>query len=206
MALKSNRSILIIGFIVILCSTIFPTVNVRALTDPSATVDFPGLDVFIKGIKNGQADQLRGLYIPNILAARIVQQPTGMYGFVSTSQNVLTQFGLASKYGSTGLLAHNDLAGQSFAYLHEGQEFRLVYGDGRTTTFVVSKVLQYQAMQPNSTSSSFVDLENDSIVSTAELFTTIYDRPGQVVLQTCINAQDNPTWGRLFIIAEPLTK
>jgi hypothetical protein len=206
LALKCIRSILIISCIIILGSTIIPTVNVQALTDPFDTVDLPGLDVFIKGIKNGQADQLRGLYIPNILAARVVQQPTGMYGFVSNSQNVLTQFGLASKFGSTGLLAHNDLAGQSFAYLHEGQEFRLVYGDGRTTTFVVSKVLQYQALQPNSTSSSFVDLENDSILSTAELFTTIYDRPGQVVLQTCINAQDNPTWGRLFIIAEPLTK
>jgi hypothetical protein len=32
----------------------------------------------------------------------------------------------------------------------------------------------------------------------------IYGRRGDLVLQTCIEAQGIDTWGRLFVIAEPV--
>ena len=203
MALKSIRSILTLSFVVILCTTLIPTRSVHALTGHFNSVSLPALDTFVEKVTNGQVDELRGIYIPEILAARVVQQPVGMYDFVSRWQNVLTQFGLASKFGSTGLLAHNDLAGKSFALLHEGQEFYLIYGDGQIYTFVVSEILQYQALEPTSTASNFVDAKNGDVLTTAELFTKIYDRPGQVIFQTCIDVEDSPAWGRLFVIAQP---
>ena len=134
---------------------------------------------------------------------QIVQQPTGNNEFVSPRQGIATQFGLASKLGATGLLAHNYLAGESFSLLEKGQKFYLIYGNGRTSTFVVTEILNYQALKPTSTSSDYVDLENGSLLKASELFSKIYDRPGQVIFQTCVSNEGNRSWGRLFVIAEP---
>jgi hypothetical protein len=136
----------------------------------------------------------------------VVQQPAGDNDFVSPRQNVLTQFDLASQFGSTGLLAHNYLAGESLALLQRDQIFYLVYGDGRVAVFAIREILRYQALEPESSYSRFVDLENNNTLSTAELFTRVYNSPGKVILQTCIARQDNLSWGRLFIIAEPYSR
>ncbi len=73
----------------------------------------------------------------------------------------LTQFRMASNYGNVGLLAHNHLSGKLFSDIAVGQEIRLVYGDGSVEYFVVTEVLRYQALQPNSPWSNFRDLETD---------------------------------------------
>jgi len=203
MALKSIRSILILSFIVILFSTLIPTGDVQALSGRVRARRMPLLDTFISQVENGQAEELRGVYIPEILAARVVQQPTENNEFVSPRQNILTQFGLASRFGSTGLLAHNELAGESISQLQEGQRFYLIYGNGQISAFVITEILHYQALEPTSTSSNFVDLENGGLLTASELFSRIYDRPGQVIFQTCISAEGNPAWGRLFVIAQP---
>jgi len=189
--------------IAVLCGTVLPTRNVHALNNYPDDVALLAMDIFIEQIKNGEAGELGGIYIPEILAARVVQQPSGMDAFISPWENVMTQFGMAAKFGSTGLLAHNYLAGRNFARLTEGQKFFLVYGDGQTSMFRVSEILRFQALEPYSTSSAFVDLKNDSTLTTTELFMKVYGRPGQVVLQTCIEADGNASWGRLFVIAEP---
>jgi len=203
MALKSIRSILILSFIVILFSTLIPTGDVQALSGRLRTRHLPFLDTFISQVENGQAEELRGVYIPEILAARVVQQPIGNDEFVSPRQNIVTQFGLASQFGSTGLLAHSELAGESLSQLQEGQKFYLIYGNGQTSAFVITEILHYQALEPTNTSSNFVDLENGGLLTAPELFSKIYNRPGQVIFQTCISAEGNRAWGRLFIIAEP---
>jgi len=203
MALKSIRSILILSFIVILFSTLIPTGDVQALSSHFRTRRLPLLDTFVSQVKNGQANELRGVYIPEILASPVVQQPAGNNEFVSNRQNIVTQFGLASQFGSTGLLAHNDLAGEGLSLLREGQKFHLIYGNGQTVALVVTEILNYQALQPTSTSSNFVDLENGGLLTASELFLKIYNRPGQVIFQTCIAAEGNRAWGRLFVIAEP---
>ena len=203
MALKPIRSILILSFILILFSTLTPTGNVQALGNHFRTSPLPLLDTFVSQVKNGQTDELRGVYIPEILAARVVQQPTGNNEFVSPRQGIATQFGLASQLGATGLLAHNYLAGESFSLLEEGQKFYLIYGNGRTSAFVVTEILNYRALEPTSSSSDFVDLENGSLLTASELFSKVYNRPGQVIFQTCISNEGNPAWERLFVIAEP---
>lgn len=197
------RFVFLLNIIVVLCCSLLPTTAAYALADDQINVAVPGLDSFVEQLKNGQADVLRGSYIPGILAASVVQQPAGMDDFVSVWENTVTQFSLASRLGSTGLLAHNDLAGKTFTSLQNGQKIYLVYGDGRVFTFIVSKILRYQASDPDSSSSSFIDLKEGNILASPALFTKIYNRPEQLIFQTCIDADDTFTWGRLFVIAEP---
>lgn len=207
MALKSIRSLLTSIFIFFtLSATLIPSYGVQALSSDSHTNNLPLLNVFVSQVKNGQSDQLRGVYIPGILAAPVVQQPAGKDEFVSPRQNILTQFGLASEFGSTGLLAHNNLAGASFSQLETDQKIYLIYGDGQIKTFVVTKILRYQALEPNSTSSKFIDLNTQDSLRAAEVFSKVYNRQGKVVFQTCISAGDEPSWGRLFVVAEPYSQ
>lgn len=203
MALKFIRSIPVLSLIFILFTALIPMRSVQALNDQLTGASLLLLDEFVSQVRNGQAGELRGIYIPEILAARIVQQPAKNYEFVSPRQNIVTEFGLASQVGSIGLLAHNYLAGESFFLLKEAQNFYLIYGDGQISVFVVTEILRYKALEPTSISSKFVGLENDDLLTAPELFSKVYDREGGVVLQTCIEANGNPLWGRLFVIAEP---
>ncbi len=229
MALKSLQSKLFIGVISLaLLLTITPTMvfAIAPGSDPSgpteldssfgharnrltkilphAGISFIELADFIKNIKNGNRDQFTGIYIPELLAARIVQQPVGLPEFVSPRGNIVTQFNAASQFGATGLLAHNFLAGAVFDKLSQGRSFQLIYGDGRTEKFVVAQVLRYQALQPENPISDFIDLDSGLRVSSGQVFSSAYNRPGNVVLQTCIEAEGIKSWGRLFVIAEPI--
>jgi len=204
MAQKPIRNLLTFLFVTVLISVLFPPRIVLALDVPVNQPDLPGLNTFIEQIRNGQAGQLRGVYIPGLLAAPVVQQPNGMNGFVSPRQNVLTQFGLASKQGSTGLLAHNYLAGKAFGLLQPGQKIELIDGSGKISTFIVTDILRYQALEPWNILSTFIDLKNRTSISAGDLFIKIYSRPGRVVLQTCIEADNEPSWGRIFVIAQSI--
>lgn len=203
MVLKSIRSILTVSFVLILFTVLIPMGNVQALSSHLSTDSLPLLDRFVGQGKNGEMDDLRSIYIPGILVAPILQQPRGQGEFVSPRQNVVTQFGLASKFGSAGLLAHNYLAGESFAHLEKGQKFYLVHKDGQTSAFMVTEIWRYQALEPANTSSDFMNLGDGAILTASELFLKVYNRPGQVILQTCISVDEDLSWGRLFVIAEP---
>src|SRR4029079_11385470 len=113
---------------------------------------------FYNPIQNGEADVLRGVYVSNTLVFSVVQQPDNDPYYVSSHDGEATQFSIASQYGNIGLLAHNNLSGKSFSKLSVGQEVELVYGDGRVEGFIVTKVLRFQALQPQSQQSSFLDL------------------------------------------------
>jgi hypothetical protein len=206
MALKSIRSVLVFSIIIVLFQAFPSAGNVHALSGPVEETEIPSLREFAEQVSNGQANELRGLYVPGLLAAPIVQQPAGKDDFVSPWQNVVTQFNLATKFGSAGLLAHNYLAGETFALLEEGQEVYLIHGDGSISTFAVTEIHRYQALPTGGISRTFVDLDTHAAISSADLFTRVYNRPGQVVFQTCIQAGNDPEWGRLFVIAEPTSR
>jgi len=163
----------------------------------------PTFAEFSNSVQNKQTDLLRGVYVTNVLALPVVQQPSGNAGYVSGNDGEATQFRMATQYGNIGLLAHNHLAGKTFSSLIVGQEVRLVYGDGRVEYFVIKEVLKYQALQPNSPYSSFRNLDNDDILSAEQMFKRVYFGDHHVTFQTCIDAEGNPSWGRLFIIAVP---
>ena len=52
---------------------------------------------------------LRGIYSENEFAFPVVKQPAGNPGYVSTIEDVVTEFSMAKKYGVTGIVAHNYL-------------------------------------------------------------------------------------------------
>ncbi len=88
--LKLSRSILLFSLMAVLCGIMLPSHEVRALNVDSRDVSLPAMDTFVDQVMNGQAGELRGIYIPNIIAARVVQQPSGMDAFISPWENVVT--------------------------------------------------------------------------------------------------------------------
>lgn len=163
----------------------------------------PPMEEFIGEVVNGDPDDLRGIYVPDVMAYEIQPQPKGKPAHVTLDHDALTLFGMASDHGSVGLLAHNYLAGSDFFQIEHGQLIHLVYGDGRAETFIARHMWRYQALTPNSVMSNFVDLESGELLTASQLFLKVYNRPGDVVLQTCINQDGEASWGRLFIIAAP---
>jgi len=167
------------------------------------TASLPTFSDFSKSVQNGQADVLRGVYASNVLALPIIQQPSDNAGYVSSNDGEATQFRMASQFGNVGLLAHNHLSGKAFSGLAVGQEIRLIYGDGRVEYFVVNEVLKYQALQPNSPYSSFKNLDKNETLTAEQMFKRVYFGDRHITFQTCINAEGNLSWGRLFVIAIP---
>jgi hypothetical protein len=192
-----NGSLLLI---VLACLFFNPTPAFTLGNDES---DLPTFAEFSKSVKNNQAGVLAGVYVSDVLALPIIQQPVGNAGYVTSFDGQVTQFGMATQFGSVGLLAHNNLSGSLFSKLAVGQEVRLVYGDGKVETFVISEVLQYQALDPNSPYSSFRDLSSDKTLTAEQLFKKVYTGDRHVTFQTCIAGPGSLSWGRLFVIATP---
>ena len=167
------------------------------------TAILPAFTDFSKSVQNGQKDVLRGIYVDKLLALPVVQQPSSNPSYVSSNDGETTQFGMASKFGNIGLLAHNHLSGKSFSQLTVGQEVRLVYGDGHVEHFIITEVLKFQALQPNSPYSSFKNLNKDETLTAEQMFKRVYLGDHHVTFQTCIEANGELSWGRLFVIAVP---
>lgn len=162
------------------------------------------LDNFVSSVSSGNGGQVVGLHAPELFSMPVQQQPDSNPGYVSSQPGVVTQFNMASQYGTTGLLAHNTLAGFMFYYVTVGQEIDLVYGDGYVQHYRVTDILRYQALNPSSPYSDFIDLDNSGYrIGAAQLFSQIYGGKNQLVLQTCLSNNGNPSWGRLFITAVP---
>ncbi len=188
-------------FVVVLLSSYLHVSPVEAKPSDHIVQDF---HKFVTSVVNGNAAELRGVYVPSIMALPVVQQPTGFAGYVSGNDNEVTQFGIAAEVGNVGLLAHNHLAGRFFTQLKAGDIVFLVYGDGRIESFAVTQIMQYQALDPNSPYSEFKALDTQ-ITSTAEkLFNSVYRGDRRVVFQTCIESNGDSSWGRLFVIAKPV--
>jgi hypothetical protein len=160
------------------------------------------LETFTASLKKTDASQLVGVFVKNIMAVTVVQQSSA--SSVSTRPETVTQFGLASKSGSIGLLAHDYLAGSSFSNLVTGTEIILIYGNGSTKKYQVSSIRKYQAISPNDAYSNFVNLDNPvKTLSSTDVFNETYGAGSNLVLQTCISKNGNSSWGRLFVIATP---
>jgi hypothetical protein len=164
----------------------------------------PSLNTFIETVKNGDAATLRGVYVPNVMAFVIEQQPAGNPAYVSTADSVVTQFSIATQVGNVGLLAHNTHAGAFFTGIQSGSLIVLVYGDGHTQTFTVQGIQRYQALDPQSPYSQFKSLETQTTLTAEELFNKVYRGDYHLTLQTCIENNGNSSWGRLFIVATPV--
>ncbi len=159
---------------------------------------------FVNTVSDGNANMVRGLYVQNKFEFPVVQQPTGDTGFVSNDSGVVTDFAMADKYGVTGLIAHNYLAGADFFTLQIGDVLDVVYGDGTIKAYRVAEIRRYQALSPNSASSNFVDLSTNENMTASQLFKRVYMGAPHLTLQTCIQQGSEDSWGRLFVIADPV--
>ncbi len=184
---------------IMFCAFAFPA-QVYAKDVPNT---LPDLNTFIETVTDGNASALRGVYVSNVMALNIVQQPTGYAGYVSTEKSVATQFGIAAEVGNVGLLAHNTHAGSFFSNIKQGDRIILVYGDGRLESFMAQSILSYQALDPLSPYSEFENLETQITSTAEELFNNVYRGEYHLTLQTCIDNNGNSSWGRLFIMATP---
>ncbi len=166
----------------------------------------PSLKVFASSLVNGNARAITGVYVPNLFALPVVQQPKGQPGYVSRQPDTLTLFRMAQDYGTIALLAHNDLSGEIFFNLKQSQYVYLIYGDGKQKLYRVTQLDTYQALQPNSPYSNFIDLSQPGkVLSVEDLFYRIYAAGDRLVFQTCIEKDGQLSWGRLFVIAVPVT-
>jgi hypothetical protein len=176
-----------------------------AVADQAAAPVYASKESFISSVSNGNASQITGIYVEGALAYAVGNQPSGNGAYVTETPGEVTKFGLAAEYGTQAFLAHNYLAGSAFLTLSEGQIITLVYGDGSTADFVIQDVQRFQALSPDSTQSAFVNLADGKQLSASTLFHKMYNSDNSVVLQTCIANEGISTWGRLFIIAVPLS-
>jgi hypothetical protein len=204
MALKNHIPRILLNaslLLIVLASQLCNPVSAFALDNSEKPL--PNFVEFSQTVQNGKANILRGVYVSEVLALPVVQQPAGSPGYVSSNDGQLTQFSMAAQYGNVGLLAHNQLAGKYFSELAVGQKVRLVNGDGKVESFIVVEVLRYQALQPNSPWSSFRNLGGNQVLSAEEMFKRVYFGDRHVTFQTCIEENGNLSWGRLFVIAVP---
>ncbi|KAF0111818.1 MAG: hypothetical protein FD147_620 [Chloroflexi bacterium] len=182
---------------------LFPTMSVHA-EGTSTSSNTLSLKDFSATLRKSDSSLLTGLYIDDVMAVPVLQQPSSNPGYVSSRAESVTQFGLASQYGSIGLLAHNYLSGNDFFNIQSGSLITLVYGDGSVKYYQVSDIRKYQALSPNSQYSNFKNLANPDVTLTStDLFYETYGLGNVLVLQTCILANGDPSWGRIFIIATP---
>ena len=185
-------------FLAVFLSSPRSTQAIGNFSDP-----LPSFAAFSQAVQNGEANVLRGVYVPEVLALPVIPQPPNQPYFVSNRQGVATQFSMASQQGNIGLLAHNTLSGKLFSDLSVGQQVRLVYGDESTETFVVAYIMRFQASRPDSVSSSFRNLDRNETLSASEMFSRAYGGERRLVFQTCIEANGKASWGRLFVVALP---
>ena len=185
--------------LIFILTIIVVSLGITPVTSVQAAISPPSLEDFIDTLKKSDSSQLVGVYVEDILALKVVQQAS-TYS-VSTKIGTATQFGLAGKYGSIGLLAHNYLSGSSFMNLETDSEIILIFGDGSTRIYKVDKIKKYQALNPNDIFSNFINLDKPTATITSDNVINETYGVGDLVLQTCIARNGILGWGRLFIIA-----
>lgn len=162
---------------------------------------------FIQTVTNGKSDTIVGVYSPFTMALPVVNQPEDNPGYVADVDGVATSFQLASDAGSIGLLAHYQRSGKAFSLLIPQQIVTLVYGDGKTRDYEVKNILFFQAKDPAKKFTDFVSLDQEQTeYSQKEVFDLVYRQADRLVLQTCLVGNGSKTWGRMFVIAEPITQ
>lgn len=185
-----------------------PLVSFPNAVAPAKPVIAPAVpSEFLNSVTNQQPGVVVGIHVPGIFSLPVLQQPEGQPAYVSEKNNIITQFGITSAYNNIGLLAHNYLSGKEFFKLKQGQDVVVVYGDRKLETYRVVSIQRYQALEPNSYTSDFIDLDdpNQTRLTSGELFNRVYTKGDYVVFQTCIAANGNASWGRLFILAEKVS-
>lgn len=189
------------GLLVLAPSQVIRTTPSTVTASPVASL--PSLADFIRQVSDGRGDSVRGFYVSGVMALRVVPQPQGDPGFISTEDGTATLFQSASAYGVTGLLAHNFLSGREFFRLKNGQALDVIYGDGHTRRFMVSQIADFQRLSISDVRSNFLELSSGLKKTADQIFADFYQGKPHLTLQTCIERDGVWTWGVHFVRAEP---
>jgi hypothetical protein len=182
--------------------TNIPNTALSVPTNFQAIATSQPLNDFVSSVKNGERNTVVGVFVPGKIALPIGQQPKGNAGFVTREPEKGTQFAMASRFGTVGILAHNDLAGGKFSAIQKENYAVVVYGDGHLAYYIIDDIEKFQALSPTSTFSDFVNMDDpDDRLTAGQLFARVYGAGNRLVLQTCISEHGDPSWGRMFIIA-----
>jgi hypothetical protein len=197
--MKARFSFKVLVLILFTPLLIFSQVPVEAMSGKT----IPSFSDFVATVSDGQSGVVTGVYVTGMIANKVVQQFDNVPGYVSAIEGVVTQFRMSIPYGVIGLLAHNNLAGKNFANLQQGQEVRIIYGDGSVSSYIIKDIKRYKANDPQSSVSNFTDLNTGMVYTSAQIFSIYYQSGSQVTFQTCIPQGGDLSWGRLFITAIP---
>lgn len=184
--------------------TWFP--KVTAKTVPRYPIDeshSSAFTQFAETIYNGKADEVSGVYVEKLIALPVIQQPLNDVTFVADLMGTVTQFQSAADHGVIGLLAHNYLSGALFYQLTNGQEVRIVFGDGSYQVYKVKGSYEFQKLEPSNLHSDLVDLSSDRLMTADQVFNQFYNGGPHVTFQTCLEKYGISNWGLTFIVAVP---
>jgi hypothetical protein len=159
---------------------------------------------FAKMVMNGDANEVRGVFVEELMALPVVQQPDDQATYVATQMNIVTQFQSAADHGVIGLLAHNFLSGSLFYQLVKGEEVRIVFGDGSYQSYQIDGSYAFQKLEPNNLQSDLVDMSTEEVMTTNQVFNRFYNGAHHVTFQTCLEEGGISNWGLTFIVADPL--
>ncbi len=165
----------------------------------------PALEDFITSVIDGQAGTVRGLYIPGLIALRIVPQPDGQFDFISYEEDTATQFQSPTFFGVIGLLAHNFLSGRFFLQVLPGQVLTIIYGNGQMEDFQVAEIHDYERLTELDLHSNFQDVQNNQTLSADQVFQLYYQGAHHLTLQTCLEKGGDWNWGVRMITAFPVS-
>jgi hypothetical protein len=159
---------------------------------------------FVKAVTTGEGEKITGLFVPEYGGFYVIQQPDNLDGTVSPVEGVLTQFNRPSKGGVIGLLAHNFAAGKWFNKFEVGDLLYTVLGNGETTAYRLTEKVEYRAIDGKNVQTDFVDLTSGSTRNVDQVYQRVYTGKPHLTLQTCLQQGDDLTWGRLFLLADPI--
>jgi hypothetical protein len=169
---------------------------------PELKSEFPSFLEFRDNLRIDAPDRIVGVYVPGVLALKIVYQPAAQPNYVSATPGTATLFSSAERRGTIGLLAHNYSSGSDFFALQPDQSVLILYGDGGYEKYRILVVEQYQAVSPHSPYSDFIPLDaSDKELTAHTLFYEMYGGENPLVFQTCLERDNEPSWGRHFVVA-----
>jgi hypothetical protein len=176
----------------------------------NSAVDLPpdaddGLREFVSSVRSSDSGKIVGVYVPGLFGMPVTTQPDNDDNFISTDDNVLTQYARPARFGVIAMLAHNYLnSGRSLLKLRPSQGILIVYGDGKIVRYKITSVQYFEALDPHDVRSEFRDLNGPggAIIGYDQLFEKIYTQSDHLVFQTCLEANGELSWGRVFISAE----
>jgi hypothetical protein len=144
--------------------------------------------------------QITKVTLPGRVSYSVEQQPDNDPMYVTDTPDLVTQFSTPLMFSTIGLLAHNYLAGASFHEIRPGDLITVVTEDEEQHIYQVTRIEEYH-VSPKS--GDFLNLSTGEFLPESVVFYKNYAQPGKLVLQTCIEWNNNSIWGRMFITAEP---